>query len=42
MTLKIWHLLNQIDHGEFSRLIKGTDYLKTWHFIERNIFSLKD
>ncbi|MBN2396039.1 MAG: sugar phosphate isomerase/epimerase [Candidatus Atribacteria bacterium] len=42
MTRKIWHLLNQIDHDEFSRLIKGTDYLKTWHFIERNIFSLKD
>jgi hypothetical protein len=38
---KIWRLLEQIDTAEFERLIAGDDYLKTWKFIENNLFSLK-
>ncbi|CAB1060196.1 hypothetical protein D1BOALGB6SA_4961 [Olavius sp. associated proteobacterium Delta 1] len=38
---KIWRLLEQIDNAEFERLISGDDYLKTWQFIENNLFSLK-
>ena len=42
LTRKLWQLLNQIDRDRFYRLITGNDYLKTWHFIEQNIFSLQD
>ncbi len=38
---KIWQLLEQIDNAEFERLISSNDYLKTWQFIETNLFSLK-
>ena len=38
---RIWNLLEQIDNMEFERLISGDDYLKTWQFIEDNLFSLK-
>ncbi len=38
---RIWELLDRIDTAEFERLIAGDDYLKTWQFIESNIFSLK-
>jgi len=38
---KIWRLLERIDNAELERLISGNDYLKTWQFIENNIFSLK-
>jgi len=38
---RIWELLDRIDTTEFERLIAGDDYLKTWQFIENNIFSLK-
>jgi xylose isomerase len=38
---RIWELLDRIDTAEFERLIAGDDYLKTWQFIENNIFSLK-
>jgi hypothetical protein len=38
---KIWRLLDQIDTAEFESLISGDDYLKTWQFIEKNLFSLK-
>ena len=41
ITNKIWRLLDQIDNTEFECLINGTDYLKTWQFIENNLFSLK-
>ena len=41
ITNKIWRLLEQIDTAEFERLISGDDYLKTWQFIENNLFSLK-
>ena len=38
---KIWQRLDEIDMTEFERLIAGDDYLKTWQFIENNIFALK-
>jgi len=38
---RIWELLDRIDTAEFEQLIAGDDYLKTWQFIENNIFSLK-
>jgi len=41
ITNKIWKLLDDIDRNELTRLISGDDYLKTWRFIEENIFSLK-
>jgi xylose isomerase len=41
ITNKIWKLLDDIDRKELTRLISGNDYLKTWRFIEENIFSLK-
>ncbi|MCK4965612.1 sugar phosphate isomerase/epimerase [bacterium] len=40
LTNKIWKLLNKLDKKEFNSLISGNDYLKTWKFIEREIFSL--
>jgi xylose isomerase len=41
MTNKIWALLDRIDTGELVNLMSQDDYLKTWQFIEDNIFSLK-
>ena len=41
ITNRIWALLDRIDIDAFERLISGDDYLKTWQFIEKNIFSLK-
>jgi xylose isomerase len=41
LTNKIWELLDHIDGNELTRLMAGDDYLKTWQFIENNIFSLK-
>lgn len=41
ITNKIWDLLDRIDSDELGRLIGSEDYLKTWLFIENNIFSLK-
>jgi len=38
---KIWQKLDRIDGEAFGRLIAGSDYLKTWQFIEEHIFSLK-
>ncbi len=39
---KIWNLLDQVDSsGELAQLMTQSDYLKTWQFIEKNIFSLK-
>jgi len=38
---KIWKRLDQLDTAEFERLIRGDDYLKTWQFIETNIFAFK-
>jgi len=41
MTNKIWALLDRIDSNALEKLIAQDDYLKTWQFIESNIFSLK-
>jgi xylose isomerase len=38
---KIWDLLDQVNSGELAQLMTQSDYLKTWQFIEKNIFSLK-
>ncbi len=40
MTQKIWDRLAAIDRQEFKSLITGGDFLKTWKFIEANIFQL--
>ena len=41
MTNKIWALLDRIDSDAFEKLVGQSDYLKTWSFIESNIFGLK-
>ena len=41
LTNKIWNLLDTIDVKTLENLINKGDYLQTWQFIERNIFSLK-
>ena len=41
MSNKIWNLLDQVDGSELTQLMMQSDYLKTWQFIEKNIFSLK-
>jgi xylose isomerase len=38
---KIWNLLDQVASSELAQLMTQSDYLKTWQFIEKNIFSLK-
>lgn len=40
LTNKLWNLLSQLDKKQFKSLILGDDYLKTWKFIETEIFSL--
>lgn len=40
ITNKLCKLLNNLNRKEFNKLISGEDYLKTWKFIEKNIFSL--
>jgi len=40
ITNKLCKLLSNLNRKEFDKLISGEDYLKTWKFIERNIFSL--
>jgi len=39
LTNKIWARLNQIDRAKFGDLIYARDYIKTWQFIEKEIFS---
>ena len=41
MTNRIWGLFDRINLSEFKQLLSQNDYLKTWRFIEDNIFSLK-
>jgi xylose isomerase len=41
MTNRIWALLDKIDSNELKGLLSQDDYLKTWRFIENNIFALK-
>ncbi len=40
LTNKIWYLLTQLDQTQFDKLISDSDYIKTWKFIEVEIFSL--
>lgn len=40
MTNKLWKLLGELDHQQFNKMIADRDYIKTWKFIESNIFSL--
>jgi len=40
ITNKLCKLLSKLNKKEFNKLISGEDYLKTWKFIEKNIFSL--
>ncbi|GAH22161.1 unnamed protein product, partial [marine sediment metagenome] len=40
ITNKLCKLLSNLNRKEFNKLILGEDYLKTWKFIEKNIFSL--
>ncbi len=42
MTIKIWKLLDQIDLPTLEKLMSQNDYLKTWQYIENNIFALKE
>jgi xylose isomerase len=41
LTNRVWRLFDKIDLAEFKQLLSQDDYLKTWRFIEDNIFSLK-
>jgi xylose isomerase len=40
MTRKIWDRLNGLDRKRFAALVRGGDFLKTWKFVEANIFKL--
>ncbi len=40
LTNKLWNVLKNLDQNEFQRFITGIDYLSTWEFIEKEIFSL--
>jgi xylose isomerase len=37
---KIWKRLEEVDGGRIARLMGQGDYLRTWEFIEKEIFSL--
>ncbi|MEE4165071.1 MAG: sugar phosphate isomerase/epimerase family protein [Desulfocapsaceae bacterium] len=41
LTTKIWKLFERIDTGQLEKLMNAGDYIKTWRFIEENIFSMK-
>jgi xylose isomerase len=38
---KVWQRLDEIDGGRIANLMAKGDYLATWKFIERDIFSFK-
>ncbi|MEM9479819.1 MAG: sugar phosphate isomerase/epimerase [Verrucomicrobiota bacterium] len=40
ITQKIWAMLKSIDRREFRKLVRGGDFLKTWKFVEENLFKL--
>jgi xylose isomerase len=40
LTTKIWKLFDQIDTDHLETLMTGGDYIKTWKFIEENIFRI--
>ena len=41
ITKKLWNLLEKAEQNGLGKLIGSSDYLKTWKFIEENLFSLK-
>lgn len=38
MTNKIWALLDIMGPGEIEKMVKAGDFLKTWKFLEENLF----
>jgi len=40
LTTKIWKMFDQIDTAHLETLMTGGDYIKTWKFIEENIFRI--
>lgn len=40
ITGKLWNLLLQVDRKELRALRRGGDYLKTWRFLEENIYRI--
>lgn len=40
LSNKIWNLLDKMDLESFQKLIAKGDYMSTWKFIEKEIFSL--
>jgi xylose isomerase len=42
ITNRIWKLLDTLEAKGFKDMVGQSDYLKTWKFIEENIFGLKD
>lgn len=40
LTTKIWKMFDQIDTDHLEALMTGGDYIKTWKFIEENIFRI--
>ena len=40
MTTKIWQMFDRIDTAHLETLMVEGDYIKTWRFIEENIFRL--
>ena len=42
ITNRIWRLLDRVEAEGFGHMVGQEDYLKTWRFIEENIFGLKD
>lgn len=40
VTERVWNLITQIGEEEFERVIRDTDYMRTWRFIEEKILKL--
>jgi xylose isomerase len=40
LTNRLWELLKRVGRAELKRLLAEEDYLKTWRFIEDNLFAL--
>ena len=41
LTTKIWNLFDRIDTDRLESLMNDGDYIKTWKFIEEEIFAMK-
>ena len=42
LSINIWNLLENIDNTKFESLIAQGNYLETWKFIEKHIFSISN